>query len=223
MPPLPLTSTDTSKYPAPDFPALHPLLWTLYPALYTDGACEPQGGGPNLLGAAFYDTKNTTAYTVQPNGKNETNTITRAELAGIYAALQYLVQHPTEPTHMIIFTDSLASLYLIQKMLRLPDSLYECKHALLLHLIIALLLNRAKANLTTHIMKVKSHIGIQGNELADKAAADAIENPNSCHFSLSGNNNLYFSTLPAWPCLTNDADTQRDTDPLMPELISLSG
>ena len=140
---------------------------------------------------------------VEPCGKKETNTITRAELAGIYAALLHAAGDSGTPVHtaITIFSDSLVSIYNTQRILRRPHTLTESKHFPLLLRIHTLIMQRARAGCHTILQKVQSHIGIIGNEHADAGARDSLENPSSCQLTLQDINNQYLSTLPAWPCL----------------------
>ena len=55
------------------------------------------------------------------------------------------------------------------------QTLQQCKHKVMLENIVAQLLARARKDLRTRILKVKSHIGIQGNEEADKLATAATD------------------------------------------------
>ena len=179
------------------FPPLLPARWHLLEAIYTDGACVTQDEGPNLLGAAVYVASSHVTITVAPHGHRETNTITRAELAGLHAALahvQYL------PTPVAIFCDSLAALYETQRVVHMPHTLLTHKHYPMLSSIRSLVLTRARLSLPTHIQKVKSHIGIYGNEQADAGASYALHHPDSCDVSLADVDAAHFSTLLAWPC-----------------------
>ena len=67
----------------------------------------------------------------------------------------------------------------IAKYLDTPQALQQCKHKAILKDIIELLLDRARSGARTHILKVKSHIGIKGNEEADKLATEAVK-PEGC-------------------------------------------
>eukprot|EP00775_Hariotina_reticulata_P006532 gene6532-biopygen8330 len=132
--------------------------------------------------------------------KTVVNTINRAELAAIKIALEVAPQEllgalpadagRKEPasgregqpsfntitnngtTHssssvLNIATDSLASMYQIWKWITRPQDLREHRHASILHDICRI----AEASpVPIHIWKVKSHIGIVGNEKADRAA-----------------------------------------------------
>lgn len=74
---------------------------------------------------------------------------------------------------VIILTDSMTSLHLIRKAIRAPTRLQDNKHRKLLEEILNILTNRSEANLCTTLGKVKAHIGIHGNEQADKGAVQA--------------------------------------------------
>ena len=102
---------------------------------------------------------------IDPCGIFATNTITRAELMAIYAALQEVGFHDCT-----IATDSLASMFSINKAVQANSCHNESPHAVLLTETAKLILHRSQLNLRTTIIKVKSHIGIQGNEMADQLA-----------------------------------------------------
>ncbi len=96
---------------------------------------------------------------VEPNGQGLINTIGRAGLASIAAALNHGYTH--------IATDSLASLHQIRKQLLYPE-----KHR---HHVQCDILNKIAyilRNSPTHIFlyKFKSHAGIAGNKCADAIA-----------------------------------------------------
>eukprot|EP00775_Hariotina_reticulata_P002220 gene2220-biopygen3759 len=132
--------------------------------------------------------------------KTVVNTINRAELAAIKIALEVAPQEllgalpadagRKEPasgregqpsfntitnngtTHssssvLNIATDSLASMYQIWKWITRPQDLREHRHASILHDICRIV---EASPVPIHIWKVKSHIGIVGNEKADRAA-----------------------------------------------------
>ena len=64
---------------------------------------------------------------------------------------------------------------MIAKFMDSPQTLQQCKNKVMLEDIVAQLIARARKGLRTRIMKVKSHIGIQGNEEADKLATAATD------------------------------------------------
>ena len=86
------------------------------------------------------------------------NTIPRAELIGICKALQ--VDHAG--SNLMICTDSLASMYMIDKHMRCPSLHKECKHEELLSLIVEELAKRAREGVHMQLLKVESYIGIEG-------------------------------------------------------------
>jgi ribonuclease HI len=138
--------------------------------LYTDGSkiakrCNKAEAGPGL-GAAVYSPADDRTTLVAPNGDEYTLTITRAELAAIHAALEVGADRNT----LNVFTDSAASIYLIKKAIEHPNLLIYSKHLPLLQAIVEQLRNRAHQQQATHILKVRAHTGVDGNEKADAGA-----------------------------------------------------
>jgi len=80
----------------------------------------------------------------------------------------------------MICTDSLASMYMIYKLMRCPSLHKECKHEELLSLIVEELAKKAREGVHVQLLKVKSHIGIEGNEKADALAHEACK-PECCN------------------------------------------
>ena len=81
----------------------------------------------------------------------------------------------------------------------------QCKHKAVLEDIVLKLLQRARVGLITEIVKVKSHIGIMGNEAADKLATTATD-PLACtHDYNKGSNGLEESY---WPCHNVESKNQ---------------
>ncbi len=82
--------------------------------IWTDGSCiKPlEGDGPNKLGAVVYRYCAPTGETIHidPSGDGCTNTIQRAELSAIHAAI---ASQKAASTALLIATDSQASLDLI--------------------------------------------------------------------------------------------------------------
>ena len=109
--------------------------------------------------------------------KPERNTINRAELAAI---AQVLIDNASVQI-LRIPTDSAFCIYVIRNFITSPSSYEGYLHEDLLHLIADMLLHRESQQYYTHIGKVKSHTGIQYNEIADqtanKVATGETENP----------------------------------------------
>jgi len=131
---------------------------------YTDRSCHIQGG-KTVIGAGVYHPSSGKSNLVEPNGAGITNTIGRAELAAIAAAITQ--------NHIHIATDSLASLHQIRKQLLYPE-----KHRHHVQGDILIILSYAIQNSQSHILryKAKSHAGIAGNE-----RADALAKYQACH------------------------------------------
>ena len=86
----------------------------------------------------------------------------RATIQSIYVALQ-----ECRPDHdEVIATDSKCSMDKIAKHMRDPTLTVNDIHRPMLQAITELLVQRASNSVKTTLMKVKSHIGIQGNEQA---------------------------------------------------------
>ena len=94
------------------------------------------------------------------------DTINRAELAAAYKAITMRCRH--------IATDSLAAIYQIHRMVTRPQDI--ClgfhRHAALLQQIVSPI---AAGGRPIHLYKVKSHIGIPGNEHADEIATSVAK------------------------------------------------
>jgi ribonuclease HI len=133
--------------------------------LYTDGSCLE--GPPQRIGAAVYQPETGITHLVDPCGKGPTNTINRAELAGIYAALKHVALTQEDAT---ILTDSLCALQQIRAAIHKPSSMVDSKHRKLLFLIVAQIIARTVAGAQTTLAKVRAHHGLAGNEAADAGA-----------------------------------------------------
>jgi ribonuclease HI len=125
---------------------------------YTDGSFQMNEVGQDTGSGVYHPHLNVSHY-VNLKGMGITNTISRAELAAIAAAVIHGYTH--------IATDSLTSLHQIKKQLSHPNLL---RH----HIQGDVLQSIAKAIRQSpspiHFYKVKSHAGIIGNEHTDALA-----------------------------------------------------
>ena len=133
---------------------------------YTDGSVvKPRSGtGAALVGAAVFmpcapGTGQPMTHLVAPGGDGPSNTITRAELAAVYAGLSLGAT--------TIMSDSAAALWLIRRAVVEPMTLRRHLHRPLLEAIVDLI--RAAGSPVT-LLKCKAHSGLYGNEMADRAA-----------------------------------------------------
>jgi ribonuclease HI len=109
---------------------------------------------------------------VLPCGVGPTNTINRAELCAICHAVKHTCQFNRDET---IATDSLCSLHMINRGIRRPHTLRHSKHRDLINGIVECVKQRATRGYMTRFIKVKSHTGIEGNEMADAIAKKAVD------------------------------------------------
>jgi len=138
--------------------------------IYTDGSCLSDASGKTTgVGAGVYIPSTGERITVDPCGKGPTNTIMRAELSAIHAALE----HSAGPDNVMIITDSEAALDGIRNMMQRPSHMCAHLHRDLLKDIVALLKSRSSQGRHTTMARVKAHSGVAGNEEADKIAKRA--------------------------------------------------
>ncbi|KAJ9532909.1 hypothetical protein QJQ45_011003 [Haematococcus lacustris] len=133
---------------------------------YSDGSCiKTSGAAPASVGAGVYIPETNVLVTVAMNDP-ESNTINKAELTAIHAALTAGAKR--------IATDSLCSIYQIRRALANPMSLITHRHNDILTAIATLIID---SPVTIHFYKVRAHSGIIGNEGADALAKHAALHP----------------------------------------------
>ncbi|KAJ9515463.1 hypothetical protein QJQ45_016472 [Haematococcus lacustris] len=133
---------------------------------YTDGSCiKTSGAAPASIGAGVYIPETNVLITVALDD-SECNTINKAELTAIHAAITAGVKR--------IATDSLCSIYQIRRALANPMSLITHRHNDILTAIATLIIDSPD---TIHFYKVRAHSGIIGNEGADALAKHAALHP----------------------------------------------
>ena len=141
--------------------------------IYTDGSRKDVPGMGLVTGSRVYKKLGTAhlSLKVHPYGQGMLNTVNRAELVAILIALRKCRKGMKE----CIATDSKCSMQKIAKQLGSPAWTMEDCHRPLLAAIASELLLRARDGDETSIIKVKSHIGIHGNEMADRLANEAAD------------------------------------------------
>ena len=156
------------------FPASTPPRYRTHKFTYTDGSCiqtekEGQKIGAGVIMLEQRAKAVSLKLLVDPRGRDLTNTITRAELAAIQAALS-TVPH-TQDIH--ILTDSLASIYMLGNKIYKPEKQFGHCSKDILQDIVDLIRSRGVEGSKTTIGKIKAHTGCIGNEMADQAAKAA--------------------------------------------------
>ena len=152
--------------------------------IFTDGSRKEVPNAGLVTGSGIYRKLCSAPLSlrVKPYGEGMLNTINRAELVAILVALRECRPDMNE----CIATDSRCSMQKIAKHLRLPSATKDDCHRPLVDEIARLIVQRARAGVETSIVKVKSHIGINGNEMADKLANEAAEaSSTACDYDLS--------------------------------------
>jgi ribonuclease HI len=175
------------------FPTNWPLRYNADSIVWTDGSRseivnEETGAKRSVTGACAWSPGE--VLHINPNGTEYTNTITRAELAAIRAALVHFGEKAfLSNGRVIIATDSQASLDMILKAIRSPKDLHVSKSRALLACIVDALEQLAERGVPVQILKVVSHTGLHGNDKADEGAALAARDPGVCtHTELADNN-----------------------------------
>jgi ribonuclease HI len=152
---------------------------------YTDGSCieiSLPEGKMQKIGAGLYIPSNAPGdqhFTIDPAGAGATNTINRAELAGIYGALK--------KEQRCIAVDSLASLCQIRKALRSPMDIRYHKHREMLEHIVGDIRQLTSDGVPLAFYKVKAHNGDIGNEIVDQTAKAAALSDSPCDLTVPVN------------------------------------
>jgi ribonuclease HI len=138
-----------------------PLRYDWRDITYTDGSLREGAAGTKVVGAGTYCPATDKEVLIDMRGAPEPN-INIAELVGIQQALQ---QGAT-----LLATDSLTSMYQIHRQLHRPQDHQYHRHRTMLEETVKTI---TKSDVPITILKVKSHTGVVGNELADKLAGQA--------------------------------------------------
>jgi ribonuclease HI len=146
---------------------------------------------------------------LDPAGVGCTNTVNRAELAPIH----YVLQQQLGDT---IASDSACSLYQVARYLNRPMTMQQHKHKHILERII----QAARSNgRPIHLIKVKAHTGIVGNEHADEAANAAAskitagtELPKCDAPASAPYHGMYWPTVPTIPPSTTPDQPPYETE-----------
>jgi exonuclease III/ribonuclease HI len=152
-----------------------PLQYNWQEVCYTDGSRHVHEGR-EVTGAGSYAPAADPperATLINPRGQGVSNTILRAELAGILTALRQ--------GYHTIATDSATSLWLIRRAILAPMTLQTHLHRRLLQNIVdAIKALTPRTDSHIHLFKVKAHSGVIGNECADTLAKQAAEQGEAC-------------------------------------------
>lgn len=188
------TSPSAPRLPLSRFQAEHAPAHDLRSTVWTDGSVQKlttqEGNEVQVAGACAWLDDNRVVY-VNPNGSGCTNTITRAELAAIRAALAEFGSVGKEfgNKKLTIASDSAASLYLIKRAINEPRRLHLSKHRDLLGSIVELLHARQTRGAHADLIKVVSHTGLHGNEMADEGAGAVAVGEKQADVSETADNN----------------------------------
>ncbi len=112
---------------------------------------------------------------IDPNGKDTTNTINRAELVGVVSWLEEIMREElaTGSTFKLL-TDSQVTLQSIQKAIKQPATTWLNTHEPVLMDIVKRIKELTEGGHHVHIGKVKAHMGVEGNIKADLAAKKVV-------------------------------------------------
>ena len=189
--------------PPPFLPPLHvPPISPVYPAVppppcrfdpaaiyYTDASqADPkEGTGPVGVGVLCPELAVRRSFVA----KDQPRTVQRGELAGIWWAVLHAPPH--RPLH--IATDSLTSLQQLHSTLHRTDSTVTHQHFAMLTEIVNFALYTRTAPCV--IQKVRAHVGIPGNEVADTLAKAGVTQADTAELLLAPTTDLGPFSL--WP------------------------
>ncbi|XP_074026912.1 uncharacterized protein [Leptinotarsa decemlineata] len=129
----------------------------MYTQIYTDASRSEEG-----VAAAFVTSNSSHKFKV-----NKFGSIYNGELFAILQALKHILEYDIQNSSVI--TDSLSAIIGIQQMYSDNQILINIKEAIYA-------ISRENKNII--FLWVPSHVGIRGNELADKAAREALRDQN---------------------------------------------
>lgn len=173
---------------------------------YTDGSCLPsKDGQPQRLGGAAICTYQATEKVIQvhPQGRGVTNTINRAELVSIHQALRSAMNEESTPQVLTIYTDSQCAMSLLRKHLTDGHMHYVTIHKALLDDMVQTIEKLVIAGCKVTLAKVKSHIGVAGNERADEVAVKTAQGKRvteAIQVEEHADNATAFNGV-VWPCM----------------------
>ena len=175
--------------------------------VYTDGSCIDTKAG-HACGAGMVHPATHTEWRVDPAGSGPGNTVNRAELSGILAALTYGLTTTLALLH--ILTDSLTSQWQLHRNVTRPGTQRWHPHRALLQDIGHLI--TANTQLRPVILgKVPAHQGVKGNEAADRLAGEAARGM-ATQLSAPPCPDPYQDLI--WPYTTKDKEGVLTFDPL---------
>ena len=117
------------------------------------------------------DPKHSTIINIEKKSQPERHTINKAELAAITTALDL---HRHAPS-LSILTDSAFSINNLRNFSSQPHAFHNHQHKDLLKLADNIIRERDLKGYITHIGKVKSHIGVVYNDVADEGGRKVVD------------------------------------------------
>ncbi len=169
-----------------NFPRMHGRVHDPKSYSYSAGSAVKKGSEPTkgskdrsespgtITGTGLVMAQSQSIVHIEPGGKDTTNTV-RAELVGVQAWLQEIMKDELEADSTFrLLTDSQVTPYSIKKATTQPGSSWLNTHEPLLRDIVNRLTDLTDAGHHIHLGKVKAHMGVRGNILADAAAKAVV-------------------------------------------------